>query len=264
MNARTRTYFISDLHLGSRYVADRRRHERAVVGFLHSIRHDARALYLLGDILDYWYEYRTVVPRGYVRFFGALAGLADAGVEIYWIVGNHDVWLFDYLRDEIGITVLDPKGGGMEMNIDGTVFFLAHGDGIGRLTPGVRAMRAIFRSRICQTLYAAVHPRWTVWLANSLSSGSRSHGLREGVAERTRTEAVAAMRDFASGYSSLHPEVRYIVMGHHHVALDEAVGGDCRMVILGDWLSLETYAVFDGENLVLKHFERDANPINKC
>ncbi len=257
MDARTRTYFISDLHLGSHCVADRRGHERAVVDFLRSIRHDAKALYLLGDVLDYWYEYRTVVPRGYVRFFGALAELADAGVAIYWIVGNHDVWLFDYLRDEIGITVLDPKPGGVEMNIDGTDFFLAHGDGIGRLTPGVRAMRAVFRSKICQTLYASVHPRWTVGLANMLSSGSRRHGLREEVAERTRSMALASMREFASEYSSSHPEVRYIVMGHHHVALDEAVSTGCRMVILGDWISLETYAVFDGKKLELKHFERD-------
>ena len=97
------TYFISDLHLGATYLPDGAAYERRVVRWLESIKDEAKALYMLGDILDYWYEYRTVVPRGYIRFFGALARLADSGVEIYWFIGNHDIWLFDYLRDEIGL-----------------------------------------------------------------------------------------------------------------------------------------------------------------
>lgn len=101
------TYFISDLHLGAGYIADPRAHEMKVVGFLRSIAPKASRLYLLGDILDYWWEYRDVVPRGFTRFFGALAELADAGVEIVWFKGNHDIWIFDYLPAEIGLTVHD-------------------------------------------------------------------------------------------------------------------------------------------------------------
>ena len=120
--SRHTTYFISDLHLGARYLPDRRLHEAKIVSFLHSIRDTAEAIYLVGDVLDYWYEYRTVVPRGYVRFFGALAALADSGVRITWLTGNHDIWLFDYLRDEIGIEVVD---GSIIRDIAGKRFFIA-------------------------------------------------------------------------------------------------------------------------------------------
>ena len=123
-------YFISDLHLGATYMPDARVHEQRVITWLDSIRHDATELYLLGDILDYWFEYRTVVPRGFVRFFGALASLADSGVKIYWFIGNHDIWLFDYLRDEIGLTVID---GVLEKTIGQHRFFMTHGDGVGEL-----------------------------------------------------------------------------------------------------------------------------------
>ena len=154
--SRHTTYFISDLHLGARYLPDRRLHEAKIVSFLHSIRDTAEAIYLVGDVLDYWYEYRTVVPRGYVRFFGALAALADSGVRITWLTGNHDIWLFDYLRDEIGIEVVD---GSIIRDIAGKRFFIAHGDGVGLLKPSFRFIRAMFRNHICQRLYSSIHPR---------------------------------------------------------------------------------------------------------
>ncbi|MFG6381907.1 MAG: metallophosphoesterase, partial [Muribaculum sp.] len=98
------TYFISDMHLGATYLKNPLEYEKRVVEWLMTVKDEAKAIYMLGDVLDYWYEYRTVVPRGFVRFFGALATLADEGVKIYWFIGNHDIWLFDYLRDEIGLT----------------------------------------------------------------------------------------------------------------------------------------------------------------
>ena len=125
-----RTYFISDIHLGALYIKNRRSHERRIVAWLDTIADDADELYLVGDILDYWYEYRTVVPRGYVRFFGALARLADKGVRITWLIGNHDIWLFDYLRHEIGINIID---GAIRADIGGHSFFISHGDALGRL-----------------------------------------------------------------------------------------------------------------------------------
>ena len=144
-----RIYFISDLHLGATYFPDPKRWERRVVSFLDSIAGDADELYMLGDILDYWYEYRNVVPRGFVRFFGALARLADRGVRIQWFIGNHDIWLFDYLRDEIGLEVVD---GYVVKEIKGKRFFLSHGDGVGRLKPTFRFLRGMFRHKICQKL----------------------------------------------------------------------------------------------------------------
>ena len=129
--------------------------EKRVVRFLDSIAGDADELYLLGDILDYWYEYRNVAPRGYVRFFGALARMADRGTKIHWFIGNHDIWLFDYLRNEIGLEVVD----GYEVRmIRGKKFFLTHGDGVGQLKPTFRFLRAMFRNRLCQKPTVGLKP----------------------------------------------------------------------------------------------------------
>ena len=127
-----KAYFISDLHLGASYIADTHKAERRVIEWLESVRGDMGELYLLGDILDYWYEYRYVVPRGYVRFFGKLAELSDAGVKIRWFIGNHDIWIFDYLPCELGIEVID---GSATCEILGQKFFLAHGYASGCMQP---------------------------------------------------------------------------------------------------------------------------------
>lgn len=254
MNAcpRTRTYFISDIHLGARYIKDARAHENRICAFLRQISSDAKTLYLLGDILDYWFEYRTVVPRGYIRFFGALAQLADAGVKIVWFTGNHDIWLFDYLRDEIGIEIVDAPDGGVFAYIDKTEFFLGHGDGMGKQKPGFRFIRSLFRNKLCQKLFAAIHPRWTVGFAHAWSSRSRK------VQESPTTlmpSTRPSLEAFVSRLCTEHPRLRYVVLGHHHCALDEPVNDHCRMIVLGNWIDRSTYAVFDGRTLRLKEFK---------
>jgi len=246
---RTNTYFISDLHLGARYLPDRRAHEARVVGFLRSIRNDAKELYLVGDVLDYWYEYRTVVPRGFVRFFGALAELADAGVRITWLIGNHDIWLFDYLRDEIGIDVAD---GPIIRHIGGRKFFIAHGDGLGEQKASFRMIRRIFRNRLCQRLYSSIHPRWTVPFAYRWSSGSR--GYMPGHSSSWGGKMRAHVETWAREYANAHPDTDFIILGHHHVVVDEQTDGNCRLVILGDWISNFSYAYFDGNELFLHKF----------
>ncbi len=248
---RKKTYFISDLHLGAAYLDNPHERERMLAGFLSGIADDADELYLVGDILDYWFEYRTVVPRGYVRFFGALAALADAGVKITWLIGNHDIWMFDYLRDELGIEVVD---GSVVREIKGKSFFISHGDGLGRLSPSFRFIRSMFRNRFCQRLYAAIHPRWTVGFAHRWSADSRKYDpYSRPVFEGHMRECVES---WARDYVSEHPDTDFIVLGHHHVMVDEAVSQRCRLLILGDWIYNYSYAVFDGHNLVLKQFER--------
>jgi len=195
------TYFISDLHLGANYLKQPHCNERRVVHFLDSIRHDVAELYLLGDILDYWYEYKYVVPRGYVRFFGKLAELADAGVKIYWFTGNHDVWLFDYLRDEIGMTVLKTC---QQVTIGGKQFFISHGDDIGHQPRSYRFMRWCFYNRVCQMLYAAVHPRWTYAIATGWSADNRTHRNAQQQAacvERSADDLI----QFSQHYATQHP-----------------------------------------------------------
>lgn len=245
------TYFISDLHLGARYIPDRRAHEDRVVRFLDSLRGRASELYLVGDVLDYWFEYRTVVPRGFVRFFGSLARLADEGVRITWLIGNHDIWLFDYLRDEIGLTVVD---GSITHTIAGHTFFISHGDGLGRNKASFRFIRSLFRNRLCQKLYAAIHPRWTIPFAYRWSAGSR--GYVPGHSDSWEGSMRMDIETWACEYAAAHPGLDYIILGHRHVVVDQLIPpGSCRLIILGDWISHFTYAVFDGEHLKIEKFE---------
>ncbi|MCM1066136.1 MAG: UDP-2,3-diacylglucosamine diphosphatase [Muribaculaceae bacterium] len=249
------TYFLSDIHLGASYMPDRIAHEKKVVDFLRHIEPEAKAIYLLGDILDYWFEYRTVVPRGYVRFFGELARLADSGVEIVWFIGNHDIWLFDYLRDEIGMRIVDTDRGGIAESIGGVHFFLGHGDTFGRQPRGYRCLRSIFHNRLCQKLYSGIHPRWTIPFAHGWSSHSRKVAGAVPVPVFT-PRARAAAEAFAAGLAKADPELRYIVIGHHHVPLMEALPGTrCTLVVLGNWVDRATYAVFDGSELRLEEWQ---------
>lgn len=244
-----KVYFISDLHLGATYLPDKRRWEQRVVDFLDSIAGEASELYLLGDILDYWYEYRKVVPRGYVRFFGALARLADSGVKIHWFIGNHDIWLFDYLRDEIGLEVVD---GYVVRDIMGRRFFLTHGDGVGRLNPGFRFLRGLFRNKLCQKLYAAIHPRWTVGFAHAWSRSSRGYDPAE-VPEFMGEDAEPLVQFSKEYLRDVDSEVDYFVYGHRHVMVDiEISPRPTRLIILGDWIYHFSYGVFDGEKFSLK------------
>ena len=248
MMDRKYTYFISDMHLGATYLTNPLEYEKRVVNWLYSIKNNAKALYMLGDVLDYWYEYRTVVPRGYIRFFGALAALADAGVKIYWFIGNHDIWLFDYLRDEIGITVID---GYKVTDIDGKKFFLSHGDGVGDLPASFRTLRAIFRNSICQKLYSAIHPRWTIPFAHRWSSHSRNFSEEIPQWNGPENEPLVG---FAREYLSKHPDIDYFIFGHRHVLVDYNITSSCHLIILGDWIHHFSYAQYDGEKIELRHF----------
>lgn len=247
---RTRTYFLSDLHLGATYLPDEREHERFVISMLRQMSADARAIYLLGDVLDYWFEYKTVVPRGHVRFFGQLAAMADAGIKIYWFAGNHDIWLFDYLSDELGVTVVD----GEEVHlIDGHPFFLGHGDGLGDKSRGFRFIRAIFRNKLCQKLFSAIHPRWTVPFAYRWSRHSRR--VRGGGIATYQGDENEPQMIFAREHAATHPDIEYYIMGHRHVLVDRPVGANARFVLLGDCFRQFTYAVWDGHSLRLEQFD---------
>lgn len=249
MTQRTCTYFISDLHLGAGYVGNheaRIEHERRICRWLESIATTAKALYLLGDVLDYWYEYRTVVPRGYVRFFGMLARLADQGVEITWMKGNHDIWIFDYLPNEIGLTIAD---GIIERNIDGFRFVMEHGDGVGEPRPLYRMMRRIFRNRFAQMLYSAIHPRWTVGFAHRWSSHSRNHCSYIPADVLQKQDP---LRVFATDFMNKNGHVDYFVFGHRHILVNEKIAPDTRLIVLGDAFKKMTYGVWDGKKFSLK------------
>ncbi len=239
-------YFLSDIHLGSMCVGNRREHEQRIVDFLNSIRDDAEEIYLLGDILDYWYEYRYVVPRGYVRFFGALAAMSDAGVKITWLTGNHDIWMFDYLSSELGLEVIDRPY--IERIIKGKKFILSHGDRIGKQKLSFKFICWLFRNKICQKMYAAIHPRWTIPFATNWSSHSRKSGNFESLGTEEHKKAIV---DSVMSIPEIS-NVDYVVIGHHHVMLEHRLEGlSTKMFVLGDWLTHDSYGTFDGESFEL-------------
>ena len=242
-----KVYFISDSHLGASYITNKREHEGRLVNFLDTIKEDAAELYLMGDILDYWYEYKNVVPRGHVRFLGKLAELADSGVKIYWFTGNHDVWLFDYLSSEIGLKVIKSN---TIMEIMGQRFLLSHGDDVGYQKPMYRLTRWCFYNRVCQWLYASIHPRWTYPIANGWSQHNRVTRTAE---EENKAKEVCCKRleEFCSKHMSQHPEVQHYVFGHVHLARQLQLPGNRSMTILGDWIDQFTYATFDGNKVEL-------------
>ena len=194
------------------------------------------------------------MPRGHVRFLGALAALTDAGIPVYWITGNHDIWSFGYLADELGVRVVDSR---MTACLLGTWFYVAHGDDLGRVPRTYRMLRALFHNRLCQRLYAAVHPRWTVGLARAWSRHSRAG--QDTPTPRSLGPTLDGLRDWARGYSADHPDVRYIITGHLHIPLRERVNDRCELVVLGDWITHDTYAVFDGENMRMEHYDTAIN-----
>ncbi len=249
-------YFASDMHLGAAYIPDPRKHERMIADWLRRVvLPDASRLYLLGDVIDYWWEYRTVAPRGFVRFLGALAEVADAGVEVTWLKGNHDIWIRDYLPNEIGVRVID---GTLIESIGGKRFLMEHGDGVGNLPAGFRMLRRLFRNPVAQALYGAIHPRWTIGLAHAWSSHSRRKGGYMRDAERTDTDVIAPLLNFATGYESAHPgEIDYFVFGHVHRTADVALPAGARMVVLGDWLTRFSYARFASGKLELQIYHDD-------
>ncbi len=252
MNSGKKAYFISDLHLGAKYMSNPLEREKRVCRFLDSIKADAAELFLLGDILDYWYEYKYVVPRGYIRFLGKLAELADDGVKITWVTGNHDVWLFDYLRDQIGLTVLY---GHTLLDSMGSLISVSHGDDVGQQPAMYRFTRWCFYNKVCQWLYASIHPRWTYPIATGWSNENRTKRDPK-QQEKISNRAASRLVDFSREHYVSHPQVKFYLYGHIHLARVVSNEDMPPVVFLGEWISLCTYGVLDADgNFELKKFE---------
>lgn len=250
-------YFLSDAHLGSLAIDHRRMQERRLVNFLDSIKHKAAAVYLLGDMFDFWFEYKTVVPKGYTRFLGKISELTDLGVEVHYFTGNHDLWMRDYLETECGVTL--HRRSSVE-EIYGKVFYLAHGDGLGTKDHKFLFLRSVFHDTTCQWLFAALHPRWGMAFGLEWARRSRLKridGKEPSYMGEDREELVL----FAKDYLQTHPEINFFVFGHRHIELDLMLRRNTRLVILGDWITQFTYAVYDGEHFFLEEFvEGESQP----
>jgi len=248
---RDKVYFASDFHLGYPTIEKGRCREKKIVAWLDAIKHDARELYLLGDIFDFWFEYKWVVPRGFVRFLGKLAELSDLGVKIYLFNGNHDEWYFDYLPNEIGIEVhSDP----LVKVYNGKKFYLHHGHGLGSYDRGMNLIKWIFRNKFLQWCFARVHPNSSFGFAHRWSLLSRKAKQYES------SNYLGEEKEWLIGYSRdmLKAEhFDYFVFGHRHVAMNMDLSESSIYVNLGNWLSGFTFAVFDGYSLTLRKFEED-------
>jgi len=245
-----KTYFISDAHLGSLVVENNREHELKLVNFLDSIKADAEEIYLLGDMFDFWYEYKAVVPKGHVRFLGKLAEMVDLGIKIHFFIGNHDIWTFGYLEQEVGLIVhREPT----TIELNGKTFFLAHGDGLHDNSKGFKFIRWIFHNRTLQKMFTYFPPRLGLAFGNQWSKGNRKKDIVRDYSYQGEENEILVR--FAKQYSEAH-KVDYFIFGHRHILLDLQLANNSRMMIIGDWLSIFSYAVWDGENLKLELLEK--------
>jgi len=240
--------FLSDIHLGMYPYEKSRQREKKVVQFLEEKAPETSAFVFLGDVFDFWYEYKKVAPRGFVRFLGTLARLADSGIDIYFFVGNHDVWLFDYLPKEIGLKLFrDPA---MRCQIGSKKFVIGHGD-FGDEDPGYKFLRYFFHNKILQWAFSRIHPNLAFSLGHAWSKRSR---LAKGIS----VDFLGEEKEFQFRFAKkvLEKEaVDYFIFGHRHLALDHALTADSHVVILGEWIESMTYAEFDGNTLVLKSYK---------
>ena len=237
---RKMTYFVSDVHLGLQ-VNDPAGRERRFVDFLQSLPDETAAVYLLGDIWDFWYEYRDVVPKGYVRVLAALQALMDRGVDIYFFQGNHDIWTYSYFED-LGMKKLVQP---CIVEIEGRRFCLGHGDGLGPTPFGYRLIKYIFNNKAIQTLFSMLHPWIAYRIGNVWSKHSRlSH--KEQYVFRGQEEP---LYQFSEKYSQEN-KVDCFIFGHYHAAAEETLPGGARLLILKDWMSSSPYICFDGTELI--------------
>lgn len=248
----TKRYFLSDAHLGGTAFNDDRIRELKLVRFLDTIKDDAAEIYLLGDIFDFWYEYRHVVPKGSVRLLGKLAELADSGIAIHFFIGNHDIWTYGYLEKEIGMKVYRNE---QIIELDGKRFFLQHGDMVGYRPFSVRLMQAIFHSEIIRRIYNTIHPWFNMSFGLAWSRHNRLHKHRQEDAQYYGEDKEYLVQ-FAKQYNEKE-HIDFFVFGHRHVMLDLMITKDSRVIYLGDWISHFSYGVYDEEGFRLEIFEEE-------
>lgn len=242
-------YFASDFHLGVPDPAASLEREKRVVRWLDHIKGDAYAIYLLGDIFDFWFEYKHVIPKGFIRLMGKLAELRDQGIPIYFFTGNHDMWMFDYFPRELDIPIYREN---LELKIGDRNLLIGHGDGLGPGDRTYKILKWFFNSSLCQWLFARIHPNLGISIAQYWSRNSRiANNKRE---EQFRGEEQEFLLAYCRDLEKREHHDFYI-FGHRHLPLDLNVGDGSRYINLGEWVHFNTYAVYDGTNLALKKFE---------
>ncbi|ADY29030.1 MULTISPECIES: UDP-2,3-diacylglucosamine diphosphatase [Cellulophaga] len=244
-----KVYFASDNHLGAPTMAESKPREKKFVAWLDKAKEDAAAIFLLGDLFDFWFEYKTVVPKGFTRTLGKLAELTDAGIPVYYFVGNHDLWMDGYFEEELNIPVYHTP---QQFLFNNTSFFIGHGDGLGPHDKGYKRMKKVFTNPVSKWFYRWLHPDIGVSLAQYFSVKNKAISGDDDV------KFLGEDNEWLVQYAKRKLETKhydYFVFGHRHLPMTIDLNGKSTYINLGDWIGYYTYAVFNGEQLSLEKLE---------
>ncbi len=242
-----KVYFLSDAHLGVSGFKTSLEREKLLVRWLDIIKSQAGEIYFLGDIFDFWFEYKDVVPKGYTRLFGKLAELTDSGIKIFYFTGNHDMWNFHYFQKELNLHVFSKPA---EKYIGNKYFMIGHGDGLGPDDKSYKIIKKIFQNRISQKIFSFFHPRIGIGLANFFSRKSRINNAQEVFLGEDKERLVLYCK-----YKLTQKHYDFFVFGHRHLPMSVSVGKNSLYVNTGEWINTFSYAVFDGEDVKLEYFD---------
>ncbi|MCB0491948.1 MAG: UDP-2,3-diacylglucosamine diphosphatase [Cyclobacteriaceae bacterium] len=241
-------YFASDFHLGVPDHEASLAREKRIIRWLDHVKDDAHSIYLLGDIFDFWFEYKQAIPKGFVRLLGKLAELRDTGMPIYFFTGNHDMWMFDYFPKELGIPIYREP---IELVIENHKLMIGHGDGLGPGDTSYKILKKFFNSSLCQWLFARLHPNLGIGIAKIWSRSSRITNMKK--EEKFKGEENEYLLTYCRELEKNNHHDFY-VFGHRHLPLDLEVGSNSRYVNLGEWVNFNTYGVYDGTSIKLETF----------
>ena len=249
LNPSKRIYFCSDNHLGSPNGNLSLEREKIFITWLNQIKIDAQAIFFLGDLFDFWFEYKKVVPKGFTRLFGKLAELSDSGIDLFFFVGNHDCWIGNYFEDELGINVFHKK---VDLNIDNYNILIGHGDGLGPGDNKYKFLKLLFRNPILKKLFSFIHPDIGISLGSFLSQKNKILSGNEKVFESEDKEMLFSYCKDVLKTKYYH----FFIFGHRHIPLDLDLGNNSKYFNTGDWITHFSYLVYDGNSFNLNYFNK--------
>jgi UDP-2,3-diacylglucosamine hydrolase len=242
-------YFASDFHLGVPTYEKSLAREKRIINWLDSIEHDAQEIFLLGDVFDFWFEYKNAIPKGFVRLQGKIANLTDKGIKVHWFLGNHDMWIFDYIPKELGVELHQSE---IERVFNDKLFFIGHGDGLGPGDKGYKIIKKIFRAKFFQWCFARLHPNLGIGIANFWSRSSRK---KTGDDDSVFYGEDKEMLVLYCKEKIKKKNYNFFMFGHRHYPMDIKISETSRYINTGDWFKKDTYAVFDGEKMELLEYK---------
>ncbi len=245
---KSKIYFASDFHLGVPDYKSSRERENRIVRWFDEIKNDAKEIFLVGDVFDFWFEYKNSIPKGFVRIQGKIAELADSGIPVHWFTGNHDMWIFDYIPNELGVKIYREP---ITREFNGKKFFIGHGDGLGPGDHGYKFIKSVFANQLCQWLFARIHPNLGIALAKYWSGRSR-------IATQMEDDKFLGEKEFLVQFCNeiLKKEhYDYFIFGHRHLPLEIKLNAQSAYINLGEWVNHNSFAVFDVERLSLLYYQ---------